>query len=312
MVQKQTGMGPNGIFLGDNAYLDVAHMPGLCAASILRVAANVASGETVTINNTVFRVAVAQTNSGQVTANGELNNTQTITPYVTIPSHGLVAGDVILVGSEFMAVKQKINANVVSVYRGVSGSTIAAHADGVAIFTEAVPGAGNLGVALGATLTPTAFTAALVADINDSRRCTEPVMAILTSVNEVRVVSADRDVRHGTLVPIAATTTYATTETLAGAGNAWDAAAMAGGVLPGPQVTVYHTPTAAEVTANAFSLTFPFPIVAVARVKVITISTQAAKAWNGATTVTGNNVIVDNSGATDWAATDQVEVTVQG
>ncbi len=211
MVQKQTGMKPNGIDLGEGAILDSAHMPGYCAAGTLRVAANVASGETVTINNTVFRVAVVQTANAALTQNNELNTTDHFTGYVTFTAHGLKGGDVILVGSEMMQVSQVINANVISVYRGVSGTTTAAHANGVAFNTEAVPGAGSVAVALGATLTPTAFTAAIVADINDVRRCTEPVFAILISVNEVRVVSADRDLRHGTITPIAAAYTYATT-----------------------------------------------------------------------------------------------------
>lgn len=326
-VPVQTG-NPNGTDFGNGNVIDYLHNPGQAAQGVLRIAANVAEGETVVIGGTTLKFATIATDSTKVTANGDLNNTDNISA-VGITAHGLVAGDLIRVGSEQMRVIGVPNANRIIVLRGVSGTTIAAHADAVAIFKQAASGAAasTILVGLNATFTPTAATPALVADINELRNArgnvfAEAAMAIQVSVNEVVVCSALRSHRLGILVPVAAVqgsdgsyaiSTLATTETLAGAGNAWDAATLQFGIKPGPLCITRRAPIAAEVTAGVMHFVFPFtPVTGGVRAKIITTSTQAAKAYDGAITITGNRVTIDNSGATDWATTDQVELTVQG
>lgn len=63
-----------------------------------------------------------------------LNNTATgVVRGVTITSHGMVAGQVFGVGTEFFRVLQVRDANTVDVYRGYAGSTVAAHAQAAAV-----------------------------------------------------------------------------------------------------------------------------------------------------------------------------------
>jgi len=307
---------PNGLSLSKSSSpieggFTLAQIPGLPAFGTLRIAANVAAGQTITVGASVFRVAALTTDSGATVTRGELNNTDSTCELFNFPAHGLKGGDLIRVQNEIALVTLVLNANQIKLLRGVSGTTIAAHADGQSIFTEAAPGAGNIAVGLNTTLTPAAFTPAFVADFNNVRRCQENVQAIQISTGEVLFVLANREANRNLITPIAGVSALATTETLAGAGNGFDAATLGGGQNPGVQMTVFRVPTAAEVTAGSFHIMLPFAPT-VDRVKVITTSTQATKAWDGAATVVGNRVTIGNGGSVDWAVTDTVEVTVHG
>jgi len=66
-----------------------------------------------------------------------------------------------------------------------------------------------------------------------------------------------------------------------------------------------HTVNAADVTAGSFVFQFSYMNVAYAEVTVYTAA-GAVKAWDGATTVAGNSVTVDNTGVTDFADTDVI------
>lgn len=102
----------------------------------------------------------------------------------------------------------------------------------------------------------------------------------------------------------------ACTETIAGA--TWSATTTYGGVSgdPIPTTTVLsRVPTADEVTRGKMHFFFPFPPRAVF-VQVVVTSSGVPTAWVGAITKSGNRVTLDNSGATDWAATDTVNVLV--
>lgn len=70
-----------------------------------------------------------------------------------------------------------------------------------------------------------------------------------------------------------------------------------------------HVATAADVTAGTIAFYFGdfAPVVEDAVVQVKTAA-GALKAWDGAFTVSGGTVTVDNTGVTDWAATDIVSV----
>lgn len=311
MVTSKTGF-PNGVDYGGNAVVDQSHSPGLAAFGTLRWSGAAVAGETVTIGNDVYRFAVVGTASGKTTANGELNNTDAFVPQVTMAAHGLKSGDAIMVGTEAMQVATVLDVNRFSVIRGISGTTIAAHADGVAINTEASPGAGSIAVVTSATLTAAVMIPALVADINDGRRSSANVAAEATGTTAIHVYSALRDPRNGAqtitggLVNAAA---IATTETMTN--GAWDAATLGGGVNPGVEMTLAIVPTAAEVTAGLIKRTFPF-VPTVVLVRVFTTATQAAVAWNGAATVSGNTLTIDNAGATDWSVNETLHVIVRG
>jgi hypothetical protein len=307
VVGVQTGL-PGGINLGGGVILDATRGDGVVAQGVLRVSGNVSSGETVTIGTTVFRVAVVATDSGKDAANGELVGTDPLVPLLTFPAHGLKGGDVFRVDNEIFRVTNVLNANQLQAKRGMSGTTIATHADGASIFVEAVTGAGNVAVGLNATFTPTAFIAALVPTINDQDVCGENVFAVaMAAAGPVLLQSASRDKNHGTITLVADASALATTETLAN--GAFDAATLGGGTVAGANLVVSRVVIAAEVTAGAAYFSFPF-VPTVVDCRVFT-SVFALKAHDGAKTVSGNTVIVDNTGATDFAAGDTILLTVR-
>jgi hypothetical protein len=289
---------PGGIAIGDaESVFDV--VPGLPGIGTLRVAADVVAEETVTIGTDVFRVAVVLTDSTEDAANGELNNTDEDV-VITFPAHGLIGGDLVGCQSELAVVTNVLGPNRIALHRGVSGTTIAAHADGQTLLTEAEPGDGGIAVGMGATLTPTVFTARLVADINN--RGTTRVTAQLIDVNTIALytsaVRGSGDVRP-------TVESIATTETLDGSGNAFDAATLSGGRVSSPVIPVVIVPTAVEVTEGKIRRYFPgTPEVLLTLVS--TVSTGAAVVWDGAVTVAGGRVTWDNAGSVDWAATSRV------
>ena len=77
-----------------------------------------------------------------------------------------------------------------------------------------------------------------------------------------------------------------------------------------PVSIVERAPTAAEVTKGELKIVMAAPVEA-ATVVVKVTSSGAGKAWDGDTLVSGNTITIDNAGATDWAATDTVDVIVQ-
>ena len=276
--------------------------PGRRAINVLRLAANVASQETVTIGADVFEINIVNTDTTVDVSGGELATGTPAVSQLTIAAHGLAVGDLIRVESEIMKVLGVVSASKVTVRRGHSGTTIATHANGTDIFKAGTAAAaGRLEVGLVTTLTPAAASVALVAVINSDR--TQPVTATKISDNEVLLV-ADSVGEVG----------LACTETLAGANNAWAAAAMFGGKSAGQRrVSIQRrVPTAVEVALGTMHFLFPFAsTAATVRANVIVTATPGvAKAWDGAITVTGNRVTLDNTGSTDWAATDTVELIV--
>ena len=167
------------------------------------------------------------------------------------------------------------------------------------IDTAAAPGAitaGNIRVDCNAGVTPTIASAALVAAINANTRL--GLTAVAVSVNEVLVFTNNDNAPIG----------LACAETLAGANNAWAAAAFYGGEGSGLRGlrAAQRAPNAQEVAIGSMHFVFPFSVLAT--LVQVRSSTGAAKAWDGVTTVSGARVTVDNTGSTDWAATDTVVV----
>lgn len=157
--------------------------------------------------------------------------------------------------------------------------------------------AGNIRVDVNSALTPTVASAALVLAINNNAK--SPVSAVAISVNEILIWTKPGQERA-----------IACTETLAGSNNAWSAAAMYAattssenrGMAMGARV-----PTATEVAVGNLHLRFSFAVASAIAVVRVT-STGAVKAWDGALTISGNRVTLDNAGSVDWAATDTVTV----
>lgn len=157
--------------------------------------------------------------------------------------------------------------------------------------------AGNIRVDVNSALTPTVASASLVLAINNNAQST--VVAVAISVNEILIWSKDG---QGAAL--------ACTETLAGSNNAWAAAAMFAattntdnrGMAMGARV-----PTAVEVALGNMHFRYTFAVASAIAVVRVT-STGALKAHDGALTISGNRVTLDNAGSVDWAATDTVTV----
>ncbi len=138
---------------------------------------------------------------------------------------------------------------------------------------------------------------ALVATINAS--ATERVVAVDEGDNEMLLVSK-----------VPQTMALACTTTMGGSNNAWAAAAMYGGKPAKRRRMSYsnRVPTTVEVALGNMRFQMGFtPSVVLVSVRVT--SSGAKKAWDGNVVVSGENVLIDNSGSTDWATTDSVEVT---
>jgi hypothetical protein len=156
---------------------------------------------------------------------------------------------------------------------------------------------GNFVVDCSGGVTPTIAGAALVATINAKTQ--QGITAKAISANEILIAT-----RLGV-----AGRALACSKTLAGANNAWAAAAMYGGsdVFKGVQLQS-RAVNATEVALTAMRFAFPFnPVSALVQVRT---AAGAPKAWGGTTTLTGDRVDLANTGSTDLAATDVVTVFV--
>jgi hypothetical protein len=293
----------------------IVSSPGVRATNVLRLAANVAEGETVTITiagvASVFEFDVVNTDSTVNTSGGNLNNTNALAQ-VTHAAHGRSAGDLVRVENEIMKVQRVIDANTYVVIRGRAGTTIATHADGLDIFISATPPASNIPVGLVTTLTPAVAGPALAAEINNAlaggERATSKASTIYPLVQATSLQTGAEVLLEAVSVGTLANA-YGTTETLAGANNVWSAATMTGGVAAGLKRVqrASRVPTATEVALGFMNFTFPFTPAHV-EVTVLVTASGLETAWIGNRTISGGRVRLDNAGGTDWAATDTVNV----
>jgi len=300
--------------------------PGLKAANVLILAANIAEAETVTVGpivlddpNTpitdVFEYDVVNTDSTINTSGGQWNNINDPIQ-VTAAALGRVAGDLLRVENEIFKILRVIDANTFILARGRSGTAVAAHADALDIFFSATPPASNIPVGVVATLTPAVAGPALAAEINNAlsgtERATAKASRIYKKLVAVSLASGGEVFLSSRNVGVLTT---ACAETLAGAGNAWLAANMYGGQEPGEKKVAYfqRVPTAAEVTAGF--MRFPVDFTP-GRIDVLVLVTASGleTAWNGTRTFavssqpSGGIITVDNAGATDWATTSTVYI----
>lgn len=105
--------------------------------------------------------------------------------------------------------------------------------------------------------------------------------------------------------------TVATTETLAGGGNAWTAATTFGAVGSGetPNIPVVMSRAASAAEATATIMGFPFPSPPTAAAVQVRAAAGTAKAWDGKISIVGNVVVLNSDGSTDIAENDVVIVT---
>lgn len=72
-----------------------------------------------------------------------------------------------------------------------------------------------------------------------------------------------------------------------------------------------HTVVVGDVNNAAILIPTGLTSIITASVQVVA-ATGIVKAWNGATLISGGNIVLNNVGVTDWAATDVVTVTATG
>lgn len=173
------------------------------------------------------------------------------------------------------------------------GETITLGRDVFELDTNSATTAGNIAVNVAGNLTPTLAGPLLVAAINNAN--TQKLVAVQIAVGVLGVYANEPHQGLGAM-PCG--------ETLAGANNAWDAAAMYGGnagVAP-QTLLVQRAAIAAEVTEGSAYFFLPFTVVSA--MAFVRTAAGVSKAWDGAVSFTANRVKLDNAGATDWAAGD--------
>lgn len=291
--------------LSDSLGVDDAGVP---MKNVLRVAANVASAETVTVGADVYEVEIVNTDSTDNTANGDFNNTTNplvVTGAVArYPNSALSVGRIIRVQNEMLRVTANDGANV-TFARGVSATTIATHADGQDIFKgDGIAGGSTIAVGLVTTLTPAVFTPALVWDIN--HRGTELMKA--TSLQSGAEMLLESAATVGGAVAPSATAT-ACSETLGGTNNAWASATMVSGKAAGARkVSVFtHTILQGEVDLNILRISLPFTVAGFI-VNAYDTNGVFRGSLSDQITKTGNRIEYDFAGATNLVAGDKVTV----
>lgn len=190
--------------------------------------------------------------------------------------------------------RKRVAQNILRLGSNVADAeTITIGRDVFELDTNSTTTAGNLAVNVAGNLTPTLAGPLIVAAINNSN--TQKLVAGQIAVGVIGVYANEPN-QGLAAIPCA--------ETLAGANNAWDAAALYGGnagVTP-QTVLVERAALATEVTEGNAYFFLPFTVVAASA--FVRTAAGVSKAWDGAVSFTANRVKLDNTGATDWAAGD--------
>jgi hypothetical protein len=281
---------------GDAIRQLAAAAQGAHELNVLVMEDDVVDRETITIGDKSFEIVSIATDSTLNTTAFD-NTSATVTETAT--AHGFTVGQVLGVESEFVQVTAVPSADTFTVSRGFAGSTIASHADGSAINTKDTPAltAGKILLPVGGTLTIAAAGPQIAKGLN----------ALLGGGWTVEPYAAGSIVLHREADGVR----VACSETMTD--SSWVAANTFGGVETGNLVAARasRVPVTAEVTAGEMKFAFGFTPKFV-RVSVLVTSSLAVKEWNGAYSVSGGVVTVDNSGNADWATTDTVTVEVFG
>jgi hypothetical protein len=272
----------------------------------LRVASNVVSAETVTIGADTHEIEIVNTDSTDDVANGDFNNTTnplTVSGAVArYPNCPMAVGSLLRIQNEILRVTYNDGVDV-TFQRAACGTTAATHANGQNMIIGDGVVAGNIALGLVTTLTPTVFTPALAANINDAG--TVKVKATAASNNELLIESASAP--GGAIVE--SDDALACSETLTGSNNVWANATMVDGKekLARKVAMFTHTVTATEVAFDVLRLSLPFNPAG-----FIVQAYDANGVFKGtlsdAITVVGNRIQYDFTGSTNLVATDKVTV----
>lgn len=292
----------------DDIAKGVVYNAGAQACNLLNVSGVVIDTETITIGATtaadVFEVEQCNTDTTKTTT-AALNTTQKTIPIET--GHGVVAGNIILIGTTEFCKVVYAAATSLTVIRGW-GLGPAAHAKSAAVYKGAGYTAGNIPVPMQkTTLTAEAFINHWIA-----------VHALAKARGELKA-SADLTLNKLTAALVLAVmdapgaSALATTETFTNA--AWRAATMASGNDPDPTRLMYieHVCTAQDVTNTKIYLPVPSAPKAILGVQLF-LATGIEKAqWNGVLAYVAGppkQITLDNAGNADWADTDVIKVLV--
>lgn len=309
-------------------------------SNVLAIGAATQDGETITIGSQVFeidtdgaitagRIAVDLTASAAAraaavlttTGNAVADETVTLGARVYTWKADPVAANQVKVGAN---ASESLD-NLVAAINGAAGAGTlygvgtAAHALGTAAktsasvvtFTARTKGTAGNALASTETMTNATFGGATLAG-GTNPTAAESIAAIVQAINLSDSPLEASPITGGLIVKeLGNRGALACSETLAGGGNAWQAAALTmpvnAGSLPNLACIAQRTVTAAEVTAG--SMFFALASAPTAVTVSVRASTGVAKAWNGAVNIEGNVIVIDNTGATDFAANDIVVVT---
>lgn len=306
------------------------------AQGVLAMPANVANNEQVVIGSNTFTFKQLTTDTTRTCLAIDGTSPVVLLTLSGAPAVALAAGDLFRVDNEIFKIDAVVDAAAFK-YRAIGGrcgTSRAVHAGGTSVFQAAVATTTDIPVGLNATLTPAVALPALAAEINNAIatggiRATSKASTIYDPGATVAdgVARPDSE-RAGKVIAvvgpatdclvvysaIAENSVLATTETLAGANNAWvQGATMLGGLAESIRriMMVSKVPVAAEVTFGKLVIAVPFTP-RVVRVDVTVTASGLAKAWVGAYSYdpTTKLLTIDNSGATDWATTDTVTVLI--
>jgi len=278
-----------------NIQVDLTGGSEVAAAGTLGMATQPTAGDTITIGDEVYTFVPLGTalsdhevdigaNIGEAQVNlvAAINGTDSVSTASAFVTVGDFGGDTML---------------ATAITPGTAGDDIAEEET----FTD---GTDAWDADIGATTAGVDATAAEASDvlievINAS--ATEDVVAIEISDYEILIMA-------GT----AGADVTAMSETMSGAGNAVNAAALTNGAAVAHPNSLVQTrvPTTSEAALGNIHIPLPFtPSVTIVQVR--TTSTGAAIAWDGDVIVTaGDNpyLTVNNDGSVDFAATDTVSV----
>lgn len=311
--------------------------PGQPDHSTLTTSGVFTDRETVTIDGDVYELVDLSTDSTVDVLTFWNNTDQVITQTAIDPAdYTFTIGQYVAVESEIaIVVNIVVNSATdwdVTFYRGVAGTTIAAHAIG----TTAIEVQSVTALTAGAITVPAiAMTAAAGLDALAAIVANDPgrgpfesgkidsnvfgvgndLAGVLPKITSPEWTFYNIDDTTGVLYSNVVGERGATVAE-AGANVVWDRLTTSGGSQPkaSPRAIVDQVPTAADVTLGTLYFKFPFKVLQVEGY-VYTTATGASVAWDGTATITDSDaglVALDNGGLVDWAATDTVVCVVDG
>lgn len=318
--------------------------------NILRVASATQNGETFTIGGNLFEIDTDHVvTSGRIGVDLTGGSTAAATKVLTFATN-VAEDDTVSIGGQVYTFKDALTTAATANEVLVGADLTASRANLVAAVNKTTAGSGTLygsATVINPSVTATATstdaltaTAKVPGTVGNSIAIAEAsthlswassattlsggvdptagesAAAIITAVNSVATTGmrASAGTTGEVILTGHGTAPIACTETLAGSNNAFAAAASYGG-LPAKDlvprcVMVQRAATAIEVALGFMTFPLAFAPTAV----LVTVSTAAGvtKTFDGVTAISGSRVRVDNSGSSDWAATDVITVLAYG